>query len=283
MTLKDGERLSEIDLTVQPGWSVSGTISGLRSTEHVVIGVKDSESQVLTRKRFKNGPYTMHGLPSTVTILAHASSGHTFLKEFRDGNKQDSIIDFRFDAESTLSGWMTSGGEPLRDISLQIVPDNSAALTANVITTESGRYEAGRLSDGRHTVHTDTGHSFEVEINGNTAFDIEVPKNSLSGIVRGERTRNPIGAGRVTLVMSGTLEDKHPVEIIRRVGSDGTFLFEGLVSGDYDISIEHPHAETVTGRINISGPETVEMEVQCANTQDCLEGSPEDRRFAVSN
>ena len=274
VTLKAGERLSDFDLIVQPGWSASGEISGLRGVEHVIIEAKDSDSRVLSRKGFRNGSYTIRGLPNEVTLVAQTSSGHTFVREFLDGNKQDSPVDFHFNDGSRLTGWVTSGGKPLEGVSLQIEPESSSAATVSVATTKSGRYEAEGVSDGRHIVRTDTGHTSVVDISGDTTFDIEIPANSLKGIVRGERTKRPVGGGLVKLEGINVPEAIRAVQITRRIGSDGTFSFEGLIAGDYDITVAYPHAESVSSQVQINGSESIEMLVQCANTQECIEGAP---------
>ena len=277
VTLEAGERLSEIDLIVQPGWSVRGTISGLKGIERAVIEAKDAASQVLSRRGFENGPYTVHGLPDKVTLVARASSGHTFVREFLNGNQQDSPVDFHFSDGSRLTGWVTSGGKPLGGMSLRVVPEDSEAATANVTTTESGRYEVERLLDGRHVVQTDTGHSYVMDISGDTRFDIRVPENALIGIVRGERTRRPVGGGLAKLQGINVPEAIRAVQITRRIGSDGTFSFKGLIAGDYDVVVAYPHAAEVISRVQINGSESIEMLVQCANTQECVEGPLEDR------
>ena len=272
VTIKAKERLTDLELVVQPGWTVSGTISGLEGIEYVEITARDSDARVLTRKVFRDGEYAIHGLPPEVTLVARSSSGHTLVREFLDGNAQDSTLDFHIEDVSRLTGWLTSGGQPLSGISLQIKPEDSSAVTTKVTTTESGRYEARRLADGRHVIHTDTGHTFDVNISGDTTFDFEVPQTSLSGFVSSERTRLPIGGGLVKLVRTDTPQRAHPIELSKRVGSDGTFLFEGLVTGEYDVLVEHPHAETASSRIRISAAETVDLMVQCATTSECLEG-----------
>ena len=272
ITLGANERLDGIDLRVHPGWSVKGTITGLAGAERVRISAQDTDSNVLVRKRFGNGPFTIHGLPSKVTLVAHSSSAHTLVREFLDGNEQGLTFDFHIQDESRLAGWLTSGGKPLGGISLQIKPEDSGAVAANVTTTESGRYVAHRLVDGRHVIHTDIGHLYTVDISGDTTFNIEVPENSLSGYVRGERTRLPIGGGLVKLVHRDWMDEGHPLELKKRVGSDGTFLFEGLVSGHYDILVEHPQAAVASSRIYVSGLESVELTVPCANSRECFDG-----------
>lgn len=284
VVLKASERLSDFDLVVQPGWTASGTISGLEGIERVEITAQEGpETGVLVRKRFGNGEYVIHGLPPEVTIVARTSLGHALTRDFLNGNDHALAIDFDFEADSQLTGWLTTGGKPLRGVSLKIEPESSSAVAVNVTTTESGRYEARRLSDGRHTIRTDTGHAFEVEIDGETTFDIEVPGNSLSGVVRGERTRLPVGDGSVRLFRTDASSTERALEISKRIGSDGTFHFEGLVAGEYGVHIDYPNADTVSSRMRIEGPETIELWVQCANTQECIEGSRDDQRRRITN
>ena len=283
VVLNASERVSDFDLVAQPGWSASGTISGLEGPERVEITAQDPESNMLVRKRFENGEYVIHGLPPEVTIVARTSSRHALVKDFHNGNEHTSTVDFDFEHKSQLTGWLTTGGKPLRGVSLKIKPESSSGVVANVTTTESGRYEARRLSDGRHTIRTDTGHSFEVEIDGETTFDIELPENSLSGVVRGERTKRPVGDGSVRLVRTDESSAERAFEISKRIGSDGTFHFEGLVAGEYGVHIDYPHADTVSSRMRIEGPETIELWVQCANTQECIEGSRDDQRLRITN
>lgn len=177
VTLNAGERLSGFDLIVQPGWSARGAITGLRQNDRVVIGVEDSDSHVLVRKRFQNGSYAIHGLPPEVRIVARATSGHSFVRAFSEGNASEAPIDFHLSGKSKLSGRLTSGGRALRGMLLRIVPEDSRGLTANVATTESGRYAARRLSNGRCEIHTVAGHRYVVGFVGDTTFDIEVPQN----------------------------------------------------------------------------------------------------------
>ncbi|MCY4094489.1 MAG: carboxypeptidase-like regulatory domain-containing protein [Gammaproteobacteria bacterium] len=280
VTLKANERVTEFELLVQPGWTARGTISGLEGIEYVEITAEDSDGRDLTRKGFGNGEYAIHGLPPQVTLIARSSSGHTLVREFIGGNDLVPAIDFHIENESGLTGWLTSGGKPLRGMLLQIEPDNANAVTANVTTTDSGRYEARRLAEGRHVIHTETGHSFEVDINGDTVFDIELPQNSLSGFVRSKSTRLPIGGGLVKLVRTDSIENVRPIELTKRVGSDGSFLFEGLIAGTYEVLVEHPHADTVSTRTQISGSETVDLTVVCANTNECFDGPRDGSRLS---
>jgi len=118
--------------------------------------------------------------------------------------------------------------------------------------------------------------SFEVKIDGDTTFDIELPQNSVNGIVRSERTRSAVGGGLVRLTEVSDLEATRPVRITKRIGSDGTFNFEGLIAGDYEISVSHRGAENVSSRMQVKGPETIELLVQCDSTSECTEAASND-------
>ena len=239
--------------------------------EHVEITVRDPDARVLNRKSFNNGPYVVHGIPEKAAIVANTSTGLSLVRVFRDGNAGGSAIDFSFENESQLEGTITSGGEPVSDLFLRIEPSNLGAVIGHTTTTASGSFVVRGLSDGPHVVDTFTGYSFEIEINGETTFDIKLPRNLVSGIVRSEFTNSPIGGGLARLKSVNVPEATRPVQITKRIGSDGTFLFEGLAAGEYDVIVAHPRVEEVSSRIQISGLESVELLVQCANTQECTE------------
>ena len=156
---------------------------------------------------------------------------------------------------------------------LSIRPSKRGEVIGHTTTTASGSFVVKGLSDGPHTVRTRTGLLFALEINGDTTFDIELPPNSVSGIVRSELTNSPIGGGLARLKSVNVPEAARPIQITERIGSDGTFLFEGLAAGAYEVVVAHGRAEKVSSRIQINGSESIEMLVQCANTQECAEGS----------
>ena len=278
VNLEAGERLTDIELRVTPGGSAKGTITGLKGDERVEIAVKDSEQRVLISKRFGNGSYVVHGVPNEALISARTSTGRLSIRLFDSGNEEGGPIDFRFDDESELRGLVLSGGEPVQGMSLSVVPKNVKHVAGYTTTTASGSYVIKGLSDGPHVVRTPTGYSFEIVIDGKTMSDIELPHNSVSGIVRSEQTRIPIGGGVVVVNGLDIPVSSGPSVGIKTIGSDGTFTFTGLIPGDYEIEVVHLHAEKVSIRVKVEGSETIELLVQCANTQECNYGGYGPRR-----
>lgn len=278
VTMEPGDRLTDVELQVKPGWSAKGSITGLRGNESVEISVKDSDRRVLINKWFGNGAYAIHGVPNEALITARTSTGLLSIRRFDNGNEEGEPIDFRFDGESQLRGFVLSGGEPIQGMSLSIVPKNLEHVAGFTKTDASGSYVVKGLSDGLHDVRTPTGYSLEIVIDGETTSDIELPQNSISGIVRSEQTRMPIGGGVVVVNGLDIPASQGPSVGIKTIGSDGTFSFVGLIEGDYEVEIVHPHAEKVFRRIRVEGSETIELIVQCANTQECIYGGYGPRR-----
>ena len=276
VTLEIGERVSDLELTVQPGWTAHGRISGLKAAENVTLEVRDPDRRVWIRKSFRNGPYSIHGIPGKVAIVARTSTNRSLIRVFPKGNSEGSEIDFNFEFDSRLKGSVTSGGEPVRELPMTIEPDDLGTVIGYTTTTASGSYVVNGLSDGPYFVKTRSGLSFEVKIDGDTTFDIELPQNSVNGIVRSERTRSAVGGGLVRLTEVSDLEATRPVRITKRIGSDGTFNFEGLIAGDYEISVSHRGAENVSSRMQVKGPETIELLVQCDSTSECTEAASND-------
>ena len=278
VTIEPGDRLTDVELQVKPGWSAKGSITGLKGNETVVITVKDSDGRELVNKWFSNGPYAIHGVPNKALITARTSTGLVSIRRFDNGNEEGEPIDFRFDNESQLRGFVLADGEPIQGMFLSVVPKNVKHVAGYTTTTASGSYVIKGLSDGPHVVRTPTGYSFEIVIDGKTISDIELPHNSVSGIVRSEQTRMPIGGGVVIVNGLDIPVSRGPSVGMKTIGSDGTFSFVGLIAGDYEVEIVHPHAEKVSRRIRVEGSETIELLVQCANTQECNYGGYGPRR-----
>ena len=281
-TLEEGQRLSDVELQVRPGWSAEGTIAGLKGNEHVIITVRDPDKNVWNRTWSRNGPYSIHGIPQKAALVATTSTGLSLIKVFLNGNEGGASIDFNFEHESRLNGSVTSGGEPVSGMFLRITPNNRGTVIGHTRTNASGIYEVKGISDGSHVVKTQTGLSFAVEISGNTTLDIELPQNSVSGVVRSERTRTPIGGGLARISGIVVPEASDSIRITKRIGSDGTFMFEGLLAGEYDVDVVHPNAEKMSSRVQVNGSKTIEMWVQCSNTQECINGEFGPRRTVTS-
>ena len=178
--------------------------------------------------------------PNEALITARTSTGLLSIRRFDNGYEEGEPIDFRFHGESQLRGFVLSGGEPIQGMSLSIIPKNLEHVAGFTKTDASGSYVVKGLSDGLHVVRTPTGYSLEIVIDGETTSDIELPQNSISGIVRSEQTRMPIGGGVVVVNGLDIPASQGPSVGIKTIGSDGTFSFVGLIEGDYEVEIVSP-------------------------------------------
>ncbi len=90
------------------------------------------------------------------------------------------------------------------------------------------------------------------------------------GSVRAERTGKLVGGGRASLKRFDPPDGTRAVGLRSRIASDGTFVFDGLVGGEYIVRVSHPKFEDVSQRVQVGGIETLELIVACA-TDRCGE------------
>ncbi len=88
VTLEAGQRLSGVEIPVRTGWSAEGVITGLKGNERVEITVRNPDARVLIRKWFKNGPYTVHGIPKRRQSLLKPRLGFFSLGFFATGTRE---------------------------------------------------------------------------------------------------------------------------------------------------------------------------------------------------
>ena len=102
-------------------------------------------------------------------------------------------------------------------------------------------------------MRTLAGHTLQVYVGRDTAFDIELPANSLSGKVRRERTGEPLGGGAVRLRRVGAPVGSGHGPVNAKVTSDGSFRFAGLPEGEYAVRVTQRNFETASRRVRVVG------------------------------
>ena len=167
-------------------------------------------------------------------------------------------MDFVFAGTSELKGLVTAGGRPVRAVELRITPHVSGGVTAYDTTTETGNYMVRGIADGRHRIRMRTGHLFEVDVFGGTTFNIELPSTSLSGRIFVDQTSTPVRGGSVT-IQRIELPGASRVLLRTETASDGSFFFDGLVAGEYELRASHPGLKSVSRQFEIRGDKEVEL------------------------
>ncbi len=124
ITVRAGEFAEDIHLIVEPGRRVGGSIAGLVGPEQVELNVRGKDRRTLFGKRFRNGAYSLRGLPAEATIIAQTTTGRALVRRVRFGSHDEARLDFDFGSTSRLTGRAMTAGGPLRGLELRIVPED---------------------------------------------------------------------------------------------------------------------------------------------------------------
>ena len=254
VTLRDGETVDGLVLTVDPAGRMTGSITGLFRNEFVTIEVRDRKRRLATTKSFRNGPFEMRGIPDRFIVTANTSYGRRLGGRGYLTDQGETRLNLDFSARSQLTGVVSMQGRPLAGIQIAIAPKDWWRPAARARTNDLGRYAAVGIANGPHTVFAETGRSFHVDVAGSTNLDMELPPNEVSGAVRAEDTGRVIAGAWVRLER----QDVSPTMALRRqVASDGGFRFEGLELGAYLVHVEHPEFADVSRRVVVRGRQTI--------------------------
>ena len=257
--IRDGESVEGIRFTVDPGGALSGAVAGLRSGEAATITVASEDGRAVRRRSFGNGAYVLRGVPKDAATATATSAGRTLARRVRLDERGEASADWDFSARGRLAGTVTAGGRPLAGLVLTVLPADPSLPRVRTDTSDLGGYEALGLSEGPHFVRTLAGHTLQVYVRRDTAFDIELPANSLSGTVRRERTGEPLGGGAVRLRRVGAPVGSGHGPVNAKVTSDGSFRFAGLPEGEYAVRVTQRNFETASRRVRVAGAERVDI------------------------
>ena len=257
--IRDGESVEGIRFTVDPGGTLSGAVTGLRSVEAATITVANEDGRAVRRSMFGNGAYVLRGVPKDAATATATSAGRTLARPVRLDERGEASADWDFSARGRLAGTVTAGGRPLAGLVLTVLPADPSLPRVRTDTSDLGGYEALGLSEGPHFVRTLAGHTLQVYVGRDTAFDIELPANSVAGTVRRERTGEPLGGGAVRLQRVGAPVGSGHGPVNAKVTSDGSFRFAGLPEGEYAVRVTQRNFETASRRVRVVGAERVDI------------------------
>ena len=282
VTLRHGETVDGLVLRVDPAGRMTGAITGLFRNEYATIEVRERKGRLATTRSFRNGPFTMQGIPAEFVGKAQTPNGRGLVFEGQLNEQGETRLHFDFTARARLTGIVTAQGRPLAGIRLAVLPEDRSQPIVHTQTNDAGRYVAAGISNGPHAVATDTGREFHVDVAGSATLDVELPPNQLSGTVRAAGTGRVVAGAWVSLKLPeggsprkrrGAAEDgpwvslRPPeggapaISLHRQVASDGAFRFEGLDAREYQLRVRHGDFAELSQRIVVDGRQTVSLEL----------------------
>ena len=233
VVIEGGRSVEDVHLVVQPHEGrLSGRITGLPPKQTAFVTVRDRKGRKSHRRLLPNGEYALRGVPDFAVVTATtAAAASRLTRKVRLDDQGEAREDLDFSARSRLEGVVRAGGRPVGRVRVVVTPEDRSQPTASVTTTETGQYVASGLADGRHTVSA-RGRSFEVEVAGQSEFDIALPDGAVYGTALLAGTTAPAVGAVVQLTrvdgnrhLGAGMEDS--------VRNDGGFRFRGLAEGEY--------------------------------------------------
>ena len=238
VVIEGGRSVEDVHLVVQPHEGrLSGRITGLPPKQTAFVTVRDRKGRKSHSLHLPNGEYALRGVPDFAVVTAAIATAPTataasrLTRKVRLDDQGEAREDLDFSARSRLEGVVRAGGRPVGRVRVVVTPEDPSQPTASVTTTEMGQYVASGLADGRHTVRA-RGRSFEVEVAGQSEFDIALSDGAVYGTALLAGTTAPAVGAVVQLTrvdgnrrLGAGMEDS--------VRNDGGFRFRGLAEGEY--------------------------------------------------
>ena len=231
VVIEGGRSVEDVHLVVQPhDGRLAGRIAGLVPKQTASLTVRDHAGRESHGRDLGNGEYALRGVPAIAVVSAQTATTR-LVREVRFVDQGEARVNFDFSARSRLEGVVRAGGAPVGGVRVAVTPEDRSQPMASVTTTDMGQYVASGLADGAHTVRV-RDRSFEVDVAGQSEFDIALPDGTVYGTA--------LLAGTDTPAVGAVIELTR-VDGNRRVGtgmkedvtSGGGFRFRGLAEGEY--------------------------------------------------
>lgn len=261
VSLREGAA-TDIRLEVLHHGRVFGSISGLEPGQTAYLRVTDlNRSGSHGNGDFPNGPYELYGIrgPGEFTLIA-SIPGRQITKPFEMVGV-DAQVDLAWDAGYRITGRLTLRGRPKGDVEVAARSTaGSLATTSWGRTNGQGHYEIQGVEVGSYVLAA-YGQEFQVEVSGDTVYDIELAAHSVSGTVR---SAYPLGD--VTVRAKSLASD----DIYRtQLDAGGRYRFPSMVRGEYQIDVRTPFFYHTSRVVRVDGIlQDVDFDLQLADASE---------------
>jgi hypothetical protein len=249
--------------------SIRGVVTGLRREELRRVSIslmRDGEEggrmDMEGAEVDDNGAFAIHGVPPGRAVVSANTERQYVTETVEMPADSDLTLNLDFPRGVRLSGRVTRGGEPLRNVEVTPLPPRGVRHSASVYgtpTSDDGMYTIENLPLGTYVLQVGRFQTAAVKVAGDTVFDFAVPEARLFGRVLDARGK-PITGAAVYMWPDDPHELLHPVD----ASSDqlGKFTLEGLEPGEFTLSVHETGYEMFRRRISYEAqaPElTVEL------------------------
>ena len=271
----------DVVVVLSGGATVHGVVSGvpdaLRGSVSIYANGPDGYWESL--RAGGDGRFELSGVPAG-TIRVRASAGDPLGGTTRSAlgfvtvaeGQKEAEVEVVFEGASTLTGKVTRGGRVAPDARVSVF-EKKGLSGGSGGTDDSGRYRIEGLVAGTYAVSVQAvggrrGWSGEVNVDGETVRDVELPTAGLTGVVVDEATGRALSAVRITAALDGS-PDSRPG--FATTDSNGRFVLDELDAGAYTLTLrragyrEMRHAASATeaggdaGTIELARGEGLEL------------------------
>ena len=281
MAMRDGytrEEIKDVDLaaiprdltiTLKRGATIYGRLTGL-TEELGRVTVSAGAGNVWSRTSpGPDGTYRLEGAPvGTIRVRAEyfsmtgSRSSEPKMIDVTAGSEHQ--VDLEFTSDIVIRGTVTREGRPVANHSVYFSSKDGIASDAGAAIGRDGTYEVAGLKDGLYNVHVMSQENYRTfrttyQVRGSGTFDIDMTGGTIRGMVVDSATSEPLPDAAVSLSKTGEPISQMTRQAVRS-GPDGTFEFELLGDGEYDVSAVKDQYAAVARKTRIEASSDAELE-----------------------
>jgi hypothetical protein len=269
IVLGKGEHKHGIVLALAAGRSVRVVITGLRADEMAGTGIYWNREGYGSGQRAPadtriddSGAFVIRGVPpGRVYMSVEVNGRRQMRKTLNMPADSDLTVRFDFPRGVRLSGRITHGGLPLRDVPVAPVPPRGTQPIVDLysaLTSSEGSYVIEDVPAGKYMLMIDGFQAGPVDVSGDTVFDFDVPGGQLTGRVLETGGEPMMGAAVYAWPVEG-----NAVQRPMWSASDdlGKFTVDGLEPGEFTLTVYKRGYEMHRKRISFEASST-ELTIQ---------------------
>jgi protocatechuate 3,4-dioxygenase beta subunit len=262
-------------IVLEPGATVEVVVEGADPAAPVRVSAGSEDCLRELEAVVVDGAHRLSGLPPGAGWIT-ASSGSASVRETVElvsGEHRRLVLSLP--ARHRVTGTVRVDGRPPDHASVMLFASRpDLEFDAGAEVDDLGRFAIEGVPAGEATLQLwldGAGITRAVEVGPDTEVEIALAVGSIVGIVRNADTGNPRSGVLVVALPPGAMD--HSPTPVARSGSDGTFVFEDLVEGEWRIGLEpsQRNLELVDGgrasflvpvTLDGSGPKAVTLAVR---------------------
>ncbi|RKX33118.1 MAG: hypothetical protein DRP71_10945, partial [Verrucomicrobia bacterium] len=232
-TVVSGSTLIDVDLSLEAGASVSGTVTAVAiPVTDIFVALTNSDGVTREVRTDESGNYAIGELPAgdwNLTVATDLFADHSEVMTLATGEQK--TLNVALVKLAHLSGTVTDGTSLVSGVQAKLTdPDGNEGLVffdpdgrLNLGLEDPGEYVISLLDGSQRQVFTVTDSSSEPEI----SFELEAGR--LEGTVVTSDGETPLAWVEVVLIHTG-----QPI-LVARTNGDGEYRFPNVAAGTYSI------------------------------------------------